>query len=84
MMSAPLKNYGVHGPYMRFHPFDLEPGQVRLLFFEGWNCRSSWAGVTSIESGFTVRFRFLWRTTTTVVPLPEKVAITVPRGARCR
>ena len=83
MMSGPLKNYAVRGPYMRFHPFDLPPGQVRLLFFEGSRAKCGWLGVTNVESGIAVKFSFLWRTTTTIVRVPQPLAIIVPRGTRC-
>lgn len=83
MMSEPLKNYAVRGPYMRFHPFDLRPGEVRLLFFAGRNCLPGTAGVTAADSGFDVRFHFLWRTAAPLVALPQKLAIIVPKNAPC-
>lgn len=74
-------------PLMRFHPFDMKPGEGRLLLLQGVyaNCRE-WNG----ESGavaifdFPIRFRFLWRTTTAHVRLPEELAIVFPKGFRCR
>jgi hypothetical protein len=83
MMSGSLKNYAVRGPYTRFHPFDLQPGQVRLVFFEGARAKCGWRGVTDVETGIAIRFGFLWRTATTVVRVPQKLAIIVPKDARC-
>jgi hypothetical protein len=85
MMSGPLTYGGVHGPYTRFRPFDLEPGQVRLLFYRGvLACRAAPganAGVGFID--FPVRYSFLWRTTTVYIPLAEQLAIVFPEGFSC-
>jgi hypothetical protein len=86
MMSGPLQLLGAtHGPYTRFHPFDLKPGEVRLLFLTGvyGNCRN-WGGGVAYLVDFPVRFRFLWRTTTVHVPLPQQLAIVLGKGFRCR
>lgn len=84
MISGPLKNGGVHGPYTRFRPFDLEPGQVRLLFFRGvLACRVNGANVGIGLTDFPVRFSFLWRTATVYIPLDEQLAIVFPSGFRC-
>jgi len=84
MMSGPLENFGVHPPYTRFHPFDLKPGESRLLFFEGIGAKCRWKGVTSVESALAVRFSFLWRTATAYIPLSQPLAIRIPYGTSCR
>jgi hypothetical protein len=83
MMSRPMKNTGgMSGPYVRFQPADLRPGQVIFLFFKGvYACSSGEAvggGLTFVD--FPIRYSFLWRTTTFQMPLPEDLAITFPKG----
>ena len=82
MMSRELGQSGVHGPYMRFRPFDLEPGDVRLLFFKGvLVCRGHGASGSSIGLlDFPVRFSFLWRTETAYIPLDQQLAIVSRKG----
>jgi hypothetical protein len=84
MMSGPLTDGGVHGPYTRFRPFDLEPGQVRLLFYKGvLACRTPGADGSVGFIDFPVRYSFVWRTKTTYIPLDEQVAIVFPKGFSC-
>jgi len=84
MMSGELRDRGVHGPYTRFHPFDLGPGQVRLLFYKGaLACRGYGPNTNIGLLDFPVRFGFLWRTATVTIPLDPGVAIVYPKGSRC-
>jgi hypothetical protein len=70
------------GPYRRFHPFDLKPGQSRYLIFHGvFACEAGMARGGAITlSDFPVRFSFLWRKTTAAIPLPENLGIVFPKG----
>jgi hypothetical protein len=85
MMSGPLTDGGVHGPYTRFRPFDLEPGQVRLLFYKGvLACRAAPGANTGLGFlDFPIRYSFLWRTKTAYIPLDEELAIVFPKGFSC-
>jgi HAAS len=83
MMSPTAKNTGrIRQPYMPFHPFDLKPGDVVFLFFKGvYACNTGRAaGTTTTFDDFPVRYRFLWRTATTNIPLPESLAFSFPKG----
>lgn len=83
LVMARINLTGVYvGPYTPFHPFDLKPGQRRYLAFKGvFACHTGVAenGAETL-TGFPVRFSFLWRTTTTMIPLPEELGITFPKG----
>jgi hypothetical protein len=87
VMSGPMASSGFPGPFRRFHAFDMKPGEVRVLELEGVyaNCRE-WDGQSGAEtlSAFPVRYRFLWRTATADIQLPEELAIVFPKGFRCR
>ena len=85
MMSGEQGDPGVHGPYTRFHPFDLGPGRVRLLFYKGvLDCRPHGRPAGSLGLlDFPVRFSFLWRTATVMIPLNPGLAIVFPKGFRC-
>jgi hypothetical protein len=85
LVSGSLRNGGVHGPFTTFRPFDLNPGDGRLLLLRGVyaNCRFYSGGTGEIIKDFQVRFRFFWRTTTARIPLPEELAIEIPKGRRC-
>jgi hypothetical protein len=86
-MAQARRDPGVHGPFTRFRPFDLKPGEIRALVLKGVyaGCPSPWApGTSAILASLPVRFAFLWRTTTTRVPLLQQLAIVVPRRQRCR
>jgi hypothetical protein len=83
MMSREL-GPGVHGPYTGFRPFDLDPGQVRLLFFKGvLACRGGRANTGIGLLDFPVRFSFLWRTETAYLPLDQQLAVVFPEKFRC-
>jgi hypothetical protein len=85
MMSGVLKNAGVYPPYVPFRPFDLKPGQDRLLYFDGRyaNCRD-WGGGAAVEVAFfPVTFGFLWRRETVRLPLEKPLVIQIPVGRRC-
>lgn len=85
LMSGPT-NGGMPRPFRPFHPLDLQPGRTLVLVLEGvYHTRcGSWAtgGVMSLTD-LPVRFGFLWRTSTTWIRLPEKLAIVFPEGAGC-
>lgn len=84
MMSRPMTNHlgGMEGPYTRFQPFDLPPGDVVFLFFKGvYACKGPESPHSSVVLvDFPIRYRFLWRTTTFQMPLPENLAINFPKG----
>lgn len=78
VMSGPMRYSGFRQTYLRFHPFDMKPGEVRVLELQGsyTNCRG-WVGRTGSEGplvDFPVRYRFLWRTATANIRLPEPLA----------
>ena len=89
LMSAPttFDQGGIPAPYRRFHPFDLRPGEQRGLIFSGvydLPCRDRGPGGGSdYLLSLPVRFRFLWRTETVQVPLPERLAVSFPKEAAC-
>ena len=69
-----------------FHPFDLKPRQADILLLKGVyaNCRR-WRGAGStILTDFSVRYGFLWRRATAVIPLPEELAIVFKKQNDCR
>jgi hypothetical protein len=84
-MSAPDESDGTAGPFMPFQPFDLKPGEIRVLVFKGlFACHTGMAagtGITLVD--FPIRFRFLWRTATARIPLRSQVAIGFRKGAAC-
>ena len=87
VMSGPMPSTGggFPSPYRPFHPFDMKPGEVRVLEIQGVyaHCRY-WRGGGSTEmTDFPIRFKFLWRTATAEIPLPEPLAIVFPKGFRC-
>jgi hypothetical protein len=88
VMSGPMPSMGggFPRPYRRFHPFDMKPGEVRVLELRGVyaHCRYWNGGGSQLITDFPVRYRFLWRTATAYVPLGEPLAIVVPNGFRCR
>jgi hypothetical protein len=85
-VSRPLGHVrDIPGPLASFRPFDLEPGQERMLVLRGafTHCRD-YAGGTAVElTDMPVRFSFLWRMETTRVPLFNPLIIRVPEGRRC-
>lgn len=85
LVSGPSRG-GTVMPLSAFHPFDLPPGQIRLFIFKGvyrYHCPLGMDGGTTILSldDLPVRFRFLWRTTTAAVPLPEQLRIVFRKGS---
>jgi hypothetical protein len=75
----------IPGPLAPFRPFDLEPGQERMLVLRGRfaHCRD-WPGGTGVTfDHMPVRFSFLWRTETTSVPLSSPLVIQVPERRDC-
>jgi hypothetical protein len=75
----------IPGPTTPFRPFDLEPGEQRMLILRGVfaNCRK-WGGrMTLTYDSLPVRFRFLWRTETVSVPLADPLVVQIPAGRRC-
>ena len=85
-VSRPLNYAGnIPGPLAPFRPFDLEPGQERMLVLRGTfaHC-GDWAGGSAVGlPDMPVRFSFLWRTETTWLPLHSPLIIRVPEGRRC-
>lgn len=75
-------------PLERFHPFDMKPGSYRWLVFKGvYACTTGMGGgsrrlgfVSVTRDAMSVRFRFLWRTGTAVIPLTDPVTITFHHG----
>lgn len=67
---------------MRFRPFDLGPGEERLLLLEGvYACRSEMgAGGELTMVDLPIRFEFLWRTSTARIPLDEALTFDFPKG----
>lgn len=66
------------GPLQSFHPVDLAPGQIVMIAFEGvWHmdCHPVTVGTTTPPRTFPVRYSFLWKTTTTQIPLPGGLTI---------
>jgi hypothetical protein len=83
MMSPTAKNgVGIPQANTPFHPVDLKPGDVIFLLFKGvYACNTGWgAGTAETFDDFPVRYRFLWRTATTNIPLPESLAFSFPKG----
>ena len=65
-------------PLERFHPFDMKPGSFRWLVFKGVLACTTGAGApdTAVtREAFPVRFSFLWRTATALIPLEEPLTI---------
>jgi hypothetical protein len=80
-MSGPSYT-GDYRASTRFHPIDLKHGERVYLVFKGvFACHSGMAkgGALTLED-FPVRFSFLWRKATTMIPLPENLAIVFPKG----
>jgi hypothetical protein len=77
VMTRPNYSGSSAGPYERFRPFTLKARQSVFLLFKGvWACHTGMsAGGAFTYSRFPVRYRFLWRTTTTWINLPENLAI---------
>jgi len=65
-------------PLERFHPFDMKPGSFRWLVFKGvLACTTgmSGGGGAVTREDFPIRYRFLWRTATALIPLDDPVTI---------
>jgi hypothetical protein len=74
------------GPYEPFHPFDLEPGEVRSLLLDGvyGHCLAEASNLAGIHlRDFPVRFSFLWKTATARIALPKEREI-IPPNIGCR
>lgn len=86
-VSGPLDHGDrVPGPLDRFKPFDLKPGEERMLVFRGVfaHCRD-WSNGTGTQfDAFPVRFSFLWRHETVRIPASSPLVIRVPEDRRCR
>jgi hypothetical protein len=88
LLSAPTTfDYGgIPGPFTRFHPFDLPPGGQRGLMFVGTYddpCPERGLGLSMGWESIPVRFRFLWRTRTVEIPLPEQVTFVFRKSSLC-
>lgn len=86
-MSGPMPSgsSGFPPPLVRFQPFDMKPGEVRALELEGVyaHCHYWRGGDSHLITDFPVRYKFLWRTRTADIQLPEPLAIVFPKGFRC-
>ncbi|HJU36651.1 MAG TPA: hypothetical protein VJ716_04435 [Gaiellaceae bacterium] len=82
---GPASGVGFPGVLRPFHPFDMKPGERRELELKGVyaHCRYWRGGGSRLITDFPVRYRFLWRTATADIPLPEPLAIVFPMGFRC-
>jgi len=74
-------------PLERFHPFDLKPGSYRWLVFKGvYACTTGMGGSrrlgygSIIRDALPVRFSFLWRKDTALIPLADPLTITFHTG----
>ena len=72
---------GRQGPFKRFHPFDLKPGQTRFLLLKGVyaNCRVMISVGTIPVPDFPIRYSFLWKTATARIPIPGGLTIVPPK-----
>jgi hypothetical protein len=74
-------------PLERFHPFDLKPGSFRWLVLKGvYACTTGIGGpgpgYTAVTWGaIPVRFSFLWRTATALIPLNDPLTIRFSKEA---
>ncbi len=69
-------------PLVPFRPFDLHPGEERWLVLKGvYACTagSFGAGGGTRRDTIPVRFKFLWKTETTYVPVMNPLAIVFPK-----
>ncbi|HJQ74486.1 MAG TPA: hypothetical protein VJ814_06340 [Gaiellaceae bacterium] len=86
LMSGPLKDPSAHPPFRRFRPFDLQPGEIRVLLLKGSYTRChafAPAAVVGLPA-IPVRYSFLWRTATVAIPLPQQLGIVFPKSGSCR
>ena len=74
-------------PLVRFRPFVLHPGETRWLVLKGvYACTTGMAGSrrlgygSIIKEAIAVRFSFLWRTATTLIPLDDPLTISFRTG----
>jgi hypothetical protein len=84
LMFGPDRDGG-GGPLKPFRSFDLKPGMRAFLDLKGLyaNC-SRWQGRgNTVQYDFPVRYSYLWRTATTEIPLPEKLAIVFRHQNNC-
>jgi hypothetical protein len=86
LVSGPLRAPAAHPPFQRFRPFDLEPGEIRVLLLKGvyTRCRAFAPAAVVGLPAVPVRYSFLWRTTTVAIPLPQQLGIVFPKEGRCR
>jgi hypothetical protein len=82
LMSESTTGYPSERPLVRFHPFDLEPGEIRWLLVKGvYACTTGMGrGVSSIRVALQIRFSFLWRSATPLIPLGDPLTVTFPKG----
>lgn len=84
LMSGPTRNGGMPLPTGRFRPLDLRPGYTLVLYLKGvYDEPCGDRSGSILWYSFPVRFRFLWRTSTVQIPLPETLAFVFPKGAGC-
>ena len=74
--------------FLRFHPFDMQPGSFRLLLFKGvFRCNGSQIMGKQdalTYSDFPIRYSFLWRTATAEIPLDQPLHISFAKEGCAR
>jgi hypothetical protein len=85
-VSGPLEHaHTIPGRLSPFHPFDLPPGQQRMLVLKGVfsHCHDWGGGSSFVFDWFPVTFSFLWHTETVRIPASSPFVIQIPAGRRC-
>ena len=82
LMSKTQSITGIMGTdrvFLRFHPFDMQPGSFRLLLFRGvFRCNGSQIMGKQdalTYSDFPIRYSFLWRKATADIPIDQPLHI---------
>ena len=81
LMSEPSQR-GDPRPLERFHPFNLKPGEIGWLIYEGvYACTTGMGEGTSLTwNALPVSFSFLWRTATASIPLGDPLTFEFRKG----
>jgi hypothetical protein len=80
LMSEDQTGHMSELPLERFHPFDLKPGAFRWLIFKGVYACTTGAptGLRVTRFDISIRYSFLWRTATAVIPLDTPLSFSFP------
>lgn len=63
-------------PLERFHPFDMKPGSFRWIVFKGvFACTTGMSGGAVTREDLPIRYSFLWRKGTALIPLEDPLTI---------